>query len=161
MCMYQYRISLFNNNMNTPKLSLFYCLTINKLISIVFFHYGTYPKTGKQNKLKIIFPFNTLIHFLSLSILFFFFSFFFFSFLFSSFSPFSLPFFMKSSFKFFPVFHFGQKLPPPPGGGNGQNIYPCDITSNVGVEYLEDETLPTGWRCQRIESTIYYFSPVG
>ena len=37
--------------------------------------------------------------------------------LFSSFPPFSFPFF-KSSFKFFPVFQFGQKI-------NGQNIYPC------------------------------------
>ena len=33
--------------------------------------------------------------------------------LFSSFPPFSFPFF-KSSFKFFPVFHFGQKISPPP-----------------------------------------------
>ena len=33
------------------------------------------------------------------------------------FSSFSLPFFMKYSFKFFPVFQFEQKL-----GGNGQNI---------------------------------------
>merc|ERR1711860_22408 len=96
MCMYQYRISLFNNNMNTPKLSLFYCLTLNKLISIVFFHYGTYPKTGKQNKLKIIFPFNTLIHFLSLSILFLPFSLF-------SFSLFSFSLFF---FLLFPPFPF-------------------------------------------------------
>ena len=35
--------------------------------------------------------------------------------LFSYFPPFSLPFF-KSSLKFFPVFHFGQKMSPPPGG---------------------------------------------
>ena len=40
------------------------------------------------------------------------------SFLFSSFPPFSLPFFMKSPLKFFPVFQFGQKFP-----RNGQNIY--------------------------------------
>ena len=38
------------------------------------------------------------------------------SFLFSSFPPFSFPFF-KSSFKFFPVFHFGQNFSPPRGGG--------------------------------------------
>ena len=36
------------------------------------------------------------------------------SFLFSSFPPFSFPFF--KSFKFFPVFHFGQKSPPGGGG---------------------------------------------
>ena len=30
------------------------------------------------------------------------------------FPPFSLHFFMKSPFKFFPVFQFGQKSPPPP-----------------------------------------------
>ena len=43
----------------------------------------------------------------------------FFLFLFSSFPPFSLPFFMKSSVKFFPVFQLGQKFPE-----YGQNIYP-------------------------------------
>ena len=42
---------------------------------------------------------------------------------FSSFPPFSFPFF-KSSFKFFPVFKFWKKNSHPPGGGNGQNIYP-------------------------------------
>ena len=35
---------------------------------------------------------------------------FFYFFLSSSFPPFSLPFFMKSSFKFFSVFQFGQKM---------------------------------------------------
>ena len=47
-------------------------------------------------------------------------------FFFSSFPPFFFPFF-NSSFKFFPVFHFGQKFPtlPREGGGDGQNIYPC------------------------------------
>merc|ERR1711860_407770 len=104
MCMYQYRISLFNNNMNTPKLSLFYCLTINKLISIVFFHYGTYPKTGKQNKLKIIFPFNTLIlSFVS-------FSFFFF------FSPLFPSFFHEVLLQILPCFSFWTKNFPPRGG---------------------------------------------
>jgi len=29
------------------------------------------------------------------------------------------------------------------------------------VKYLEDSTLPSGWRCQRIQSSIYYFSPRG
>ena len=43
--------------------------------------------------------------------------------LFFSFLPFSLPFFMKSSFKFF-RFLIWTKIPPPLGWGeNGQNIY--------------------------------------
>ena len=32
---------------------------------------------------------------------------------------------MESSFKFFPVFQFGLKIPPPGVEENGQNIYPC------------------------------------
>ena len=28
-------------------------------------------------------------------------------------------------FNFFPDFQFGQKILPPPLGGDGQNIYPC------------------------------------
>ena len=51
---------------------------------------------------------------------------------FSSFPPFSLPFF-KSSFKFFPVFHFGQK--------NGQNTYPC-IADNQWLTWCS-----TRWIC--------------
>ena len=39
-------------------------------------------------------------------------------------------FFMKSSFKFYPVFQFGQKSPPPLVGGNGQNIYPCILDNS-------------------------------
>lgn len=30
-----------------------------------------------------------------------------------------------------------------------------------GVKYVEDSSLPSGWRCQRIQSSIYYFSPRG
>jgi len=30
-----------------------------------------------------------------------------------------------------------------------------------GVKYLEDSSLPSGWRCQRIQNSIYYFSPRG
>merc|ERR1711860_5114 len=128
MCMYQYRISLFNNNMNTPKLSLFYCLTLNKLISIVFFHYGTYPKTGKQNKLKIIFPFNTPIHFfVSLHPLFTFFPFFFFLFLFFLFlfslfffSPLFPSFFHEVLLQILPCFSFWTKNF---GGGEMARIY--------------------------------------
>jgi len=35
--------------------------------------------------------------------------------------------------------------------------------SSVGetVQYLADATLPQGWRCQKIQSSIYYFSPTG
>jgi hypothetical protein len=33
--------------------------------------------------------------------------------------------------------------------------------TSSGVVYLEDTTLPQGWRCQKIESSIYYFSPIG
>ena len=29
------------------------------------------------------------------------------------------------------------------------------------VKYLEDSSLPSGWRCQRIQTSIYYFSPRG
>ena len=40
-------------------------------------------------------------------------------------------FFMKSSFKFFPVFQFGQ---------NGQNIYPCPLpSSNLSPEYVVED----------------------
>ena len=39
------------------------------------------------------------------------------------------------------------------------------IASSAGqdkaVKYLDDDTLPSGWRCQRIQSSIYYFSPRG
>ena len=39
------------------------------------------------------------------------------------------------------------------------------IASSVGqsqaVKYLEDGSLPSGWRCQRIQTSIYYFSPRG
>ena len=28
-------------------------------------------------------------------------------------------------------------------------------------QYLEDGSLPSGWRCQRIQTSIYYFSPRG
>ena len=29
------------------------------------------------------------------------------------------------------------------------------------VEYLTDPTLPQGWKCQKIQDSIYYFSPRG
>ena len=39
------------------------------------------------------------------------------------------------------------------------------IASSVGqsqaVKYLEDGSLPSGWRCQRIQTSIYFFSPRG
>jgi len=39
------------------------------------------------------------------------------------------------------------------------------IASSAGqgqtVKYLDDNTLPSGWRCQRIQNSIYYFSPRG
>ena len=59
-------------------------------------------------------------------------------FFFFFFPPFSLPFFM-SSFKFFPVFQFGQKLSPPRGGGDGQNIYSCKYVFRIfiGTYFLE------------------------
>lgn len=28
-------------------------------------------------------------------------------------------------------------------------------------QYLEDGSLPSGWRCQRIQTSIYFFSPRG
>lgn len=30
-----------------------------------------------------------------------------------------------------------------------------------GIKYLEDKTLPSGWKCQKIQNSIYYFSPKG
>ena len=48
----------------------------------------------------------------------------------SSFPPFSLLFFMKSSFKFFHFFNL-DKNSPPPKGGDGQNICPWKFTKNV------------------------------
>jgi len=35
------------------------------------------------------------------------------------------------------------------------------IRSGETVRYMKDDTLPAGWRCQNIESSIYYFSPKG
>jgi len=29
------------------------------------------------------------------------------------------------------------------------------------VRYMKDESLPAGWRCQKIETSVYYFSPKG
>jgi len=37
----------------------------------------------------------------------------------------------------------------------------ANLKNSGGVVYLEDETLPSGWRCQMIESSIFFFSPVG
>lgn len=33
--------------------------------------------------------------------------------------------------------------------------------NGLGVVYIEDDTLPVGWRCQKIESSIFFFSPIG
>lgn len=33
--------------------------------------------------------------------------------------------------------------------------------SNSSVQYLVDNTLPSGWKCQKIHDSIYYFSPRG
>lgn len=43
---------------------------------------------------------------------------------------------IKLSFKFFLVFHFLKKSPPPPQEGNGQNIFPCFILyeSSLSIE---------------------------
>ena len=39
------------------------------------------------------------------------------------------------------------------------------IASTAGqgqaVKYVEDSSLPQGWRCQKIQNSIYYFSPRG
>jgi len=34
-------------------------------------------------------------------------------------------------------------------------------TKSPSVVYVQDETLPKGWRCQRVDSCIFFFSPVG
>ena len=35
------------------------------------------------------------------------------------------------------------------------------LVSPSPVLHLEDSTLPPGWRCQKIQNSIYYFSPRG
>jgi len=32
---------------------------------------------------------------------------------------------------------------------------------SLSVVYITDETLPEGWRCQKVESSIFFFSPIG
>ena len=58
---------------------------------------------------------------------------------FSSFPPFSLPFF-KSSYKFFPLFQYGQKNSPPKGGG--------EMTSRIYIpDHISMYCRPTsGWQ---------------
>ena len=79
--------------------------------------------TGCFNKKKELFKIDQLL-FMSLSILFLCVSLFSCSF----FSSLSLPFFMKSSFKFFPVFQFGKKSSPPPGGRKKARTYITEFT---------------------------------
>ena len=41
-------------------------------------------------------------------------------------------------------------------------ISTCVSQSEVSnVQYLTDTTLPSGWKCQKMEDSIYYFSPRG
>ena len=41
-------------------------------------------------------------------------------------------------------------------------ISTCVSQSGVSnVQYLTDTTLPSGWKCQKMEDSIYYFSPRG
>jgi len=35
------------------------------------------------------------------------------------------------------------------------------VSQNSNVQYLSDPTLPSGWKCQKIQDSIYYFSPRG
>jgi len=35
------------------------------------------------------------------------------------------------------------------------------VSTSSNVQYLSDNTLPSGWRCQKIQNCIYYFSPRG
>ena len=39
--------------------------------------------------------------------------------------------------------------------------YASNSTASPPVQYLADSSLPTGWRCQKIQNSIYYFSPTG
>ena len=39
--------------------------------------------------------------------------------------------------------------------------YASNSAVSGGVQYLEDPSLPPGWRCQKIQNSIYYFSPLG
>ena len=61
----------------------------------------------------------------------------------SSFFFFSFPFFMKSSFKFFPVFQFWQKFPSPQGGGVMARIYiPVVLVSRMKSNRIIIKDLP-------------------
>jgi len=54
---------------------------------------------------------------------------------------------MKSSFKFFPVFHFGQKFFPPPGGGKWPEYISLSVYS---LTWLSKEGYPCPLQVGRI-----------